>query len=118
MTIRSAFLPHSRLPYRSSSSSARAPHLVAIRRISCEGTTVGSRRQPLWIRLVSHISSTMSMWLEEDAPSVPMEGRSPIASIFGIREKPSTRMAEAGLWEIFTSRFLNSSSSSSVSHTV
>ena len=39
-----------------------------IRRISCEGTTVGSRRQPLWIRLVSHISSTMcdGKWLMRD----------------------------------------------------
>lgn len=118
MTIRSAFLPGSKLPYRWPSNRALAPLMVAICKMAWEGTTVGSSRQPLWMREVSHISSTISMRLLEEAPSVPMLTQIPSRSIRGILAKPNTRMAEAGLWETFTSRLRKSSTSSLVSHTV
>ncbi|MPN41827.1 hypothetical protein SDC9_189382 [bioreactor metagenome] len=118
MTIKSAFLPTASEPMFSSSSRARAPLVVTMRRISWAFMTVGSSLQPLWIRLVSHISSTRSILLFEGAPSVPMVTQMPASSIFGTLANPSTRMAAAGLCETFTLRLAKSATSSSSSHTV
>ena len=116
--IRSAFIPGLSAPISSSQRSAFAPFVVAIVIISSALTTVGSSLQPLCISDVTYISSIIVIRLLAEAPSVPIDTHIPFLSILGIFAKPRTLMAEAGLWETFTSYSLNISTSSSVSHTV
>ena len=80
-TTRSARLPASREPMRSSMPSARAPPSVAISSTAAAGAEVGSPLACLASSAALSISSNMSRSLLLAAPSVPRPRRSPSASI-------------------------------------